>query len=162
MRSIIPRRTNVPERIPVENRFWDPFETMREVLRWDPFRDVEQLVRPVPIAWNPAFDVKETKDAFVFRADLPGMKEEDLDISITGNRLTVTGKREEEKRDENDRWFSYERAYGTFTRTFTIPEGVDIDHIAAEMKDGVLAMTLPKLPEVQPKRIELKRHTVKA
>jgi HSP20 family protein len=137
-----------------EGRSWDPFDLMREMLRWDPLRDVETLSRPG--AWVPAFEVKETSEAFVFRADVPGLKEDDLEISLTSNRLTVSGKRDDERKDENERYFAYERSYGTFTRTFTLPDGVDSEHVAAELKDGVLTLTLPKRPEVQPKRIQLK------
>jgi HSP20 family protein len=149
------RRNQSGETLP-ERRGWDPFDLMREMLRWDPFRDVEQLARPMPGTWFPAFEVKETNDAFVFRADVPGLKEDDLEISVTGNRLTISGKREDERKDENDRYFAYERSYGSFTRTFTLPEGVDTEHVNAELKDGVLGLTLPKRPEVQPKKIQLK------
>lgn len=151
MRSIMPRKTT-PEIAPYEPRAWDPFEMMREMLRWDPFETRLNM----PAVWTPAFEVKETKDAFVFKADVPGLKEENLEISVTGNRLTVAGKREEEKREENDRLYTYERTYGTFTRTFTLPDGVDLEHVNAELKEGVLTLHLPKLPEIQPKKIELK------
>lgn len=152
MRSIVPRRQS---EVSTERRTtWDPFEMMREMLRWEPFREFEPMMRPEGV-WTPAFDVKETKEAFLFKADVPGLKEEDLDISITGNRLTVTGKREEEKKEENERYYSYERNYGSFSRTFTLPEGVDLDHIRAEMKEGVLTLNVPKLPEVQPKKISI-------
>jgi HSP20 family protein len=139
-----------------DRRGWDPFDLMREMLRWDPFRDVETLARPMPGTWFPPFEVKETNDSFVFKADVPGLKEDDLEISLTGNRLTVSGSRDEEQRDESDRYFTYERSYGSFTRTFTIPEGVDSEHVNAELKDGVLTLRLPKRPEVQPKKIQLK------
>jgi HSP20 family protein len=74
-------------------------------------------------------------------------------VSLTGNRLTLTGKREEEKREEKDNYFSCERSYGSFSRTFTLPAGTDPDKASAELKDGVLTVTLPKKPEVQPKNI---------
>lgn len=153
MRSIVPRRQSD---VSTERRTtWDPFEMMREMLRWEPFREFEPMMRPTEGVWTPAFDVKETKEAFLFKADVPGLKEEDLDISITGNRLTVTGKREEEKKEEDEKYYSYERSYGSFSRTFTLPEGVDLEHIRAEMKEGVLTLNVPKLPEVQPKRISI-------
>jgi HSP20 family protein len=105
----------------------------------------------------PSFDVRETKDAYVFTADLPGVKEGDLELSLTGNRLTLSGRREEEKREEEDRWFAYERSYGSFSRSFTLPEGVDPDHVQAELKDGVLRVSVPKKAEVKPRKIELKQ-----
>lgn len=133
-------------------RGWDPFEAMQELLRWDPFRE---LGRPAAelAGFVPSFDVKESKDSYVFKADVPGIKEDDLDISLTGNRLTVSGKREEEKREESERTYAYERSHGSFSRSFTLPEGVDPEHVQADLKDGVLTLLIPKRPEVQPKRI---------
>lgn len=81
----------------------------------------------------PKFDVRESADSYVFTADLPGIKEDDLDISVTGNRLTVSGRREEEKNQEDDRYYAIERSYGSFSRSFTLPEGYDLDNIDAEL-----------------------------
>jgi HSP20 family protein len=139
-------------------REWDPFTQMRELMGWDPFETMTQLLGTRPreaTAFVPAFEVKETRDAFIFKADLPGVQEKDLDISLTGGRLVVSGRRETEKRDENERYFAYERGFGAFSRAFTLPEGVDAEHISAELKDGVLHLMLPKLPEVQPRRIQV-------
>ncbi len=133
---------------------WDPFEVMQDLMRWDPFRELTRGVeRP---AFAPSFEVRETKDAYVFKADLPGLREEDLDISLTGSRLTIAGQRQEEKREEGERFYTYERSFGAFSRSFTLPEGVDAEHVQGEMKDGVLTVVIPKTPEVQPKRIQLK------
>jgi HSP20 family protein len=104
----------------------------------------------------PSFEVKETKDSYLFKADLPGVKESDLDISVTGNRLTISGERQQEKKDEGDTFYAYERSYGSFSRSFTLPEGIDVDHINGELRDGVLNVVVPKKPEVQPKRVLLK------
>jgi HSP20 family protein len=139
-------------------RGFDPFERMRELMGFDPFEQMGRMVSGGgEQAWNfvPAFEVKETKDAYIFKADLPGVKESDLDITLTGDRLTVSGKRETEQQEESDRFYAYERSYGTFSRSFTLPEGVDANHCNAELKDGVLNLRLPKLPEVQPKRIQV-------
>jgi HSP20 family protein len=130
---------------------------MREVLRWDPYRDVEAALGADYRAFAPTFDVKETKEAYVFRADLPGVKDEDLEISLTGNRLTVSGHREEEKREQSETYYATERAYGSFSRTFTLPDGTDAEHVAAELKNGVLLLTVPKKPEVQPRKITISR-----
>ncbi|BDG04167.1 Hsp20/alpha crystallin family protein [Anaeromyxobacter oryzae] len=137
------------------SRFFDPFELMRDVMRWEPFRELGMLGRH-ELAFVPSFEVKETKDAYVFKADLPGVREPDLEISLTGARLMVTGKREEEKKEEGERYYAYERSYGSFTRSFTLPEGVDAEHAEAELKNGVLTVSIPKRPEVKPKKIELK------
>jgi len=126
---------------------------MRELMQWDPFR-AEPLEYGIEGArFSPTFEVKENKDSYVFKADLPGVKQDDLDISLQSNRLTISGRREAEKRDEGETWYAYEREYGSFTRAFTLPEGVDPEHVRADLKDGVLSLIIPKKPEVQPKRI---------
>ncbi|QRK06307.1 Hsp20/alpha crystallin family protein [Archangium violaceum] len=151
-------RRNDTDRGLVRNRGLDPFEMMQDLLRWDPFRELSRGVVGGTEVTNfiPAFEVKETKDSYVFKADLPGIKEDGLDISLTGNRLTISGQRQEEKKDEGDRHFVYERSFGSFSRSFTLPEGIDVDHVQAELKDGVLNVVVPKKPEVQPKRILVK------
>ena len=138
-------------------REWDPFQRMQELMGWDPFEEMRGLVaqRGASGSFVPAFEVKETKEAYVFKADVPGLEEKDLEITLTGDRLSVSGKREAEKREESDRFYAYERSYGTFTRSFTLPEGVDPNNVNAELKDGVLHLRLPKQPEMQPKRIQV-------
>ena len=135
-------------------REWDPFRVMRQLMRWDPFTEMTPLAGEA--AFAPAFDVKETKDAFVFKADLPGIQEKDLEVKLNQNRLSVSGKREQEKSEKGDTFYTYERSYGSFARAFTLPEGVDGENIKAELKEGVLTLTLPKRPELQPKKIEVK------
>jgi HSP20 family protein len=153
--SIIRRNDN--ERGLVRNHELDPFEMMQDLLRWDPFRELSRGVGGTELAsFIPAFEVKETKDSYVFKADLPGVKEDGLDISLTGNRLTISGQRQEEKKDEGDRHFVYERSFGSFSRSFTLPEGIDAEHVQAELKHGVLNVVVPKKPEVQPKRITVR------
>lgn len=87
---------------------------------------------PRPTRWfgeepgfSAAFEVKETKEAFIFKADLPGIKAEDLDVVLTQNRLTIRGKREAEKSEKGETFYTFERSYGSFARSFTLPEGVD-------------------------------------
>jgi len=107
--------------------------------------------------FTPDFEVKETKEGFVFKADLPGVKEKDLEITMTGNRLTISGKREAEKGESTDTYYARECSYGGFRRAFTLPEGTDSDnHSRAELKEGVLTLLLPKKPDLQPRRIEVK------
>jgi HSP20 family protein len=134
----------------------DPFEMMRDLMRWDPFGELGTWTRGEQ-AFLPSFEVKETKDAYLFKADLPGVKEEDLEISLTANRLTVSGKREEESRHEEDRYYAYERSYGSFSRSFTLPQGGDAEHAQAELTSGVLTVRVPKKPEVQPRKIEVQK-----
>ena len=135
------------------------------VPRWDPFRIMAEMLggdvsggwaRAGEAMYVPAFEVLERKDAYVFKGDLPGFKESDLDIQLTGNRLTVSGKREAEETEDNDRWYVYERTYGSFTRTFTLPEGIDPENVRAELKNGVLSLFVSKKPEAHAKRIQLK------
>ncbi len=154
MANLIRRNTGSGTAQP--SRLLDPFEMMRDLMRWDPFAELGAgSMRETPFL--PTWEVKETRDAYVFKADLPGIKEDDLEINLTGNRLTVSGKREEEKHEEEDRFYAYERSYGTFSRSFTLPEGVDPDHAEADLSSGVLTVSIPKRPEVKPRKIEVKR-----
>lgn len=134
----------------------DPFRRMREMLSWDPFAEMEAFL-PSPVrAFVPDMEVRETKDGFVIRADLPGVGEDDISIDVSGRRLTITGKREEEQRDEGERYWTYERSYGSFTRSFTLPEGIDPDRIDANLSNGVLQVLIPKAKAEEPKRINVK------
>jgi HSP20 family protein len=155
MSDIVVRRgKNEPVVPPAE----EPFRWMRDLMRWDPFREMG-LVFNMPneerFVYAPAFEVQETKESFIFRADLPGVKEADLEVMLTGNRLTINGKREAEMQEKNDKYYVYERGYGTFTRSFTLPDGIDVEHLRAELKAGVLTLVLPKKPEILPKKIEV-------
>ena len=129
---------------------WDPFRIMLEMIG-EPQREAQLYGRPGGFA--PTFEVLEQKDGFVFRGDLPGVKQDALDITLTENRLTITGKREAEERKEGEKFFAIERTYGSFTRTFSLPEGVDGEGVRAELKDGVLTLFVPKKPEVRPRKI---------
>jgi HSP20 family protein len=147
--NLIPRE----RRLPAAGATLEPFGLMRNLMRWDPFRDIE--FPEMQSAYLPSFDIKETAQGFVFIADLPGVKQEDLDINLTGSRLTVTGKREPEERKEGENFFATERSFGGFSRTFSLPEGVDPNAVVAELKNGVLILTVPKVPEVQPRKISI-------
>jgi HSP20 family protein len=136
---------------------WDPFSAFREIMRWDPFREIAPITSMGRFSELDApFEVKETKEGYLFKADVPGIKESDLSVNLSGNRLTVSGKREEEKKQETDAYFSYERSYGSFTRSFTLPEGIESDKVNANLKDGVLSILVPKKPESQPKKVAIK------
>jgi HSP20 family protein len=151
MANLIRRESREATRPSSEYRF-DPFRVMDALLRWDPFRDDGGgLLQGGEFV--PRFDVKETKDAYVIKADLPGVKEGDLDVSLNGNMLTIRGKREEERKEEGDSYYAIERSSGSFTRSFTLPESADGDNVGADLRDGVLEVRLPKKAESQPKRI---------
>jgi HSP20 family protein len=133
---------------------WDPFRIMLEMMG-EPARERALAATPAA-AFFPTFEVLERKDGYLFRGDLPGVKQEDLDITLTENRLTISGRRDAEERKENERYYAVERSYGSFTRTFTLPDGVDGEHVHADLKDGVLTLVVPKRPEVQPRKIQIR------
>jgi HSP20 family protein len=140
------------------NRAWDPFQMMSELLRWDPFSAIDGAAStPASLSGSfaPAFEVRETPDAYVFQADLPGVGEDAVELSVAGNRLTISGQRSAEKRGESDRVYMLERSYGAFCRSFALPDGVDTEGIEARLERGVLEVTVPKKPEVKPRRIAL-------
>jgi HSP20 family protein len=138
---------------------WDPFRLMRDMLRWDPYRELDTVFGQSERGFAPTFEVKETKDAYVFRADLPGVKDSDLEISLTGNRLSISGRREQERQEQGDTFYASERTYGSFTRSFTLPEGIDGDNVSADLKNGVLTLSVPKKPEVQPRKVTINATT---
>ena len=137
----------------------DPLQIMRDLTGWDPFREMTTstpfVSRPL-VAFTPQFEVKETKNAFIFKADLPGVEEKNIEVNLTGNRLTVSGLRDQEDRHEGENFFVDERVFGNFTRVFTLPDGVDGDQVSADLKDGVLTIHIPKKPEHQPKKVSIK------
>ena len=149
------RRNQTQEPATTGGNNWDPFRLMRDMLRWDPYRELDTVFTASERAFAPTFEVAETKDAYVFRADLPGVKESDLDISLTGNRLAISGRREQERHEQGDTFYASERSYGSFTRAFTLPEGIDGDNVSADLKNGVLTLSVPKKPEVQPRKVSI-------
>jgi HSP20 family protein len=136
---------------------WDPVSWARDLLRWDPLREMlpSSFSIDVTSSFSPPFEIKENREAFVFKADVPGMGEKDLDITRTGHRLTISGKRESEREEKGDTFYALERAYGSFARSFTLPEGVDDEHIQADLREGVLTIIAPKLPG-SPQKIAIK------
>ena len=155
MANIAVRKENEarPALAPTWEPRWEPFRMMRDLMNWDPFREITPFFPQAPTGFAPSFEIKETKDAYLFKADLPGVKESDLEVTATGNRLTVSGKREAEKEEQTDTYYTCERTYGEFTRAFTLPEGVDMNSVHAELNQGVLTVAIKKAPEAQPKKI---------
>ena len=105
--------------------------------------------------WTPRVDIEEADDQFVVTAELPGLNKDDVKIEVNDHVLTFTGekKTENEKMDRNIHL--YERAYGNFCRTFTLPDNVDVDKIEAEFKDGILHIDIPKTEEAKPRQVEV-------
>jgi HSP20 family protein len=140
---------------PAQAYGWDPFSALSGLLRWDPFGELDRMVTAPGGVFVPEFDVRETPDAYVFKADVPGVKQDDLEIELTADRITISGKREEEKADEKDTYFVSERPTGGFSRSFRLPQGFDPDQVRAELKDGVLTLSAPKRQEVKGRKIQV-------
>lgn len=145
------------------------------IIKYDPFRELRSLQDEMNRlfmsnysqrsgseeafssgAWNPQVDIFENKDQIVLEAELPGMKPDDVNISIENNVLTIHGERKFEKKDEKDNFHRVERSYGSFTRSFTLPPTVSSENATAEFENGVLRLTLAKREEAKPRRIEIK------
>jgi HSP20 family protein len=153
MANVAVQKKENGETAAIARRDWDPFRLMRDMLRWDPFREMAPALSVEIPSYSPAFEVKETKESFVFKADVPGTKEQDIEVNVTGNRLTISGKREAEKEDKGETFYAYERSYGSFTRTFTLPDQTDAEHVKAELKNGELTVVVPKTAAAVAKRI---------
>jgi HSP20 family protein len=144
----------------------------KSLLPWQPSREMEEIGRRfedifgrpfVPGIWRllpseervwaPAIDVLEKEDKFVVKVELPGVKEEDVNVSVVGDTLTIEGKKEAEAEVKRKGYYYTESSYGSFSRSITMPSVVDVTKIEANYDKGVLEITLPKAPEVKPKKI---------
>jgi len=143
------------------------------IVRWEPFRELATLQSevnrlfnsafdaPTPgnggslRRWMPAMDLVETDDQFVLRADLPGMSEEDVRIEVEDGTLTVSGERKAEHETKQEGYYRVERGYGAFSRSLTLPRGVDPSAVSANFDRGVLEVRIPKPEERKPRRIEI-------
>jgi len=103
--------------------------------------------------WAPAIEVFEKEDKFVVKAEVPGMKEEDIDVSVVGDTLTIKGEKKTESEVKEEDYYCCERSYGSFYRSIALPSHVDAKKIDAEYENGVLEVSLPKVPEVKPKKV---------
>ena len=108
--------------------------------------------------WRPAVDVLEKDGNLVLRAEVPGVSEKDIELKLEGNVLTLQGERKQEAENDNGNYYRKETSYGKFSRSFTLPDTVDIDKIKAEYRNGVLTVTIPQKPEVQPRAIPVSTH----
>ena len=124
-------------------------ETMRAL---SPVVGGEELARGV---CSQAVDIYETGESFVIRADLPGVSKDDIHIAVKDNVLTLRGEKKFEEKVSRDNYIRIERSYGSFVRSFTLPQNVDLDRIKAHYKDGVLEVTIPKKEEAKPKQIKV-------
>ena len=147
---------------------WTPFESLRrEIDRlfddfdggfFRPFR--RPLFDVIPAKWPtaPAVDFTDTENAYELTAELPGIDEKNVEVKVANGILTIKGEKQEEKEEKKKDYYLHERNYGSFERSFQVPEGVDTDKIDANFKKGVLTVTLPKKPEAQKtaKKIDVK------
>jgi HSP20 family protein len=137
------------------------------IIRWDPFREmtqaqsqlnklVDQVMGARQESWLPAIDVFDQKDAVVLKAELAGMNPDDIHIEVEDNVLTVRGERRFEEEVDEDRYYRVERRFGSFQRSLALPQGMNAADISASYEDGILTITVPKVEEEKPKRIEVK------
>jgi HSP20 family protein len=144
------------------------------LVRWDPFRELEDMSerlnrvfsRPalrtsgkenLTVAdWMPTVDISETEGEYLIKAELPEVRKEDVKVTVENGVLTLQGERRQEKEEKGKRFHRVERSYGSFVRSFTLPESVDESGVKAEYKDGVLNLHLPKSEKVKPKAIDVK------
>ena len=103
--------------------------------------------------WLPAVDILEKDGNLILRAEIAGVNEKDIDLKLEGNVLTLKGEKKQEHEEERNNYHRMESFYGSFTRSFTLPETVDRDHIKADFKNGILTVTIPQKPEVRPREI---------
>ncbi|KPK96733.1 MAG: hypothetical protein AMJ95_12520 [Omnitrophica WOR_2 bacterium SM23_72] len=120
---------------------------------FDPFADLLGLQEDK--SWIPAADIYDHKDNLVIKADLPGMTQKDIDVSVEDDVLRIKGEKKNEREERKDNFYRLERAYGYFERSFSLPANVDATKVKANYKDGVLELTLPKREEAKPKQIKV-------
>jgi HSP20 family protein len=143
------------------------------LIRWEPVRELGTIQNemnrlfnsffdtPTPAngttyrRWVPAMDLVETENAFVLKADLPGLSESDVNIELEDNVLTVSGERKSEHEDRKAGYYRVERSYGSFRRSLTLPEGVDPEAVKATFDKGVLEVTVPKPEQQQPRKVQI-------
>ena len=144
------------------------------IVRWEPFRELATLQNEMnrlfntafdtPAGqgnggtlrrWLPAMDLVETQDHFILRADLPGMSEEDVNVEVEDNVLTVSGERKAEHETAKEGYHRVERAFGSFSRSLTLPEGVDAEAVEASFDRGVLEVRIPKPEQRKPRKIAI-------
>ena len=143
---------------------WNPLAEFEDILdrynrqltgrnSTDPANGTREIMQKTD--WAPMVDINENKDAFVIKAELPGIKKEDVKVSVQDGVLTLQGERNYENTEDDDKRHRVERFYGHFSRSFTLPEHVDDENIQASYQDGVLELTLPKQEKAKPRAIEV-------
>jgi HSP20 family protein len=142
-------------------RAWDPFEEVVDLhKRMDEifgefFGRTPAAMAATEAVWSPLVDVHETKEGFKLQVELPGVKQEDIQLTIEGNSLILKGERKRENEVKEDNYHRIERSYGTFQRSIVLPSVVDPNRVKATYRDGVLQIQLPKKEEAKPKEIKV-------
>ncbi len=150
---------------------------MSNLARWNPISEFEEMMnrynrmfglsRPVEREgrdlfsrsdWAPAVDIKETPEAFLVEAELPGMAKDDVKVTVHDGVLTIQGERKSEEESKDRKHHRIERVYGSFLRRFTLPDNVDENSVSAKFKDGLLTLTIQKAEPKEPKAIEVEVH----
>jgi len=147
---------------------------MTALMRWDPFRELEEMsdrlnrmfARPatrtngketmIVADWTPTVDISETDGEYQIKAEIPDVKKEDVKVTLEDGVLTIQGERKQEKEEKGKKYHRIERSYGSFVRSFSLPDVIDEEKVRAEFKDGVLSLHLPKSEKAKPKAIEVK------
>jgi HSP20 family protein len=146
LRDLIPSKKSVPAR----REEHDPFSLFREEMNrlFDNFfRGFDIEAFEPRISFSPKIDVSETDKEITVTAELPGMEEKDIDVSLEKDRITIKGEKKEEKEEKGKDFYRSERSFGSFVRTIPLPKEIDTDKVDAQFKKGVLTITLPKTPE---------------
>jgi HSP20 family protein len=141
------------------------------LVRWDPVRELDSLQSDMNRLfdgffqgrsangggrrWIPAMDLVETEDELVLRADLPGLGEDDVSVEIKDNVLTISGERKAEHEEKKEGYYRVERSFGSFSRSLTLPRGIDADAVSAGFERGVLEVRIPKPEERKPTRVQI-------
>ena len=144
------------------------------LIRWDPLREMDEMLRHYNRAigtpnvmdmellpkgdWTPRVDIAETDKSFIIKMDVPEIDKKDVKVSVKNGVLSIEGERHQEKEESGKKFHRTERYHGTFCRSFTLPENVDIDHLDATFKDGLLTIEMPKLEKSESPQIEVKIH----
>ena len=142
---------------------------MATLVRWEPFREIAALQNEMSRfmngllegngrtnqAWVPALDVWETENEIVYAVDLPGISEDKISVELDDGALTISAERERTQEESDDKFYRYERRYGTFSRTVGVPQGISESDIAADYKNGVLEVHVKKPEQPKPKRIQV-------
>lgn len=148
---------------------------MNSIVQWDPFHELEDMHRRLTTLfdsgrthrrgekgelalaeWEPAVDIHEDEKAYIVRAELPDMKKEDVHVSLENGVLTMSGERKMEKEEKGRKYHRVERSYGSFLRSFALPEDIDPKKVNASYKDGLLTITVAKSEGTKPKHVEVK------